>query len=170
MSAAPARAPLVVTPVPQTAPPVLSAAEVDALRRAPYVQDALAVDFAQDVVDDFGRQHTSTRSLPDVRRFTAQLAQALVETMGGLRPAPQLIRWCAPDVYSVLARRALVAARRPDHGNRRRPLVRRVVLCEPADGVAEASVVVAHHDRVRALALRLEGLDGRWVVTDLRLG
>jgi hypothetical protein len=43
--------------------------------------------------------------------------------------------------------------------------VRSVHLCEPVDGVAEASVVVAGALRWWALALRLEGLNGRWVLT-----
>jgi hypothetical protein len=29
---------------------------------------------------------------------------------------------------------------------------------------------VVHQDRVRAMALRLEGLDRRWVVTELSVG
>ena len=35
---------------------------------------------------------------------------------------------------------------------------------------AEACAVVVHHDRVRAVALRLTGLDGRWIVTRLSIG
>jgi hypothetical protein len=73
-------------------------------------------------------------------------------------------------VYSVLARRALVSARRLPAGARRSAVVRRIRVCEPADGVVEACAVVVSHGRVRALALRLEGLDGRWLVTQLTIG
>jgi hypothetical protein len=41
---------------------------------------------------------------------------------------------------------------------------------EPADGVAEASAVFRGGGNVRALAFRLEGLDGRWRITALELG
>ena len=40
-----------------------------------------------------------------------------------------------------------------------------VIVCEPRDGVVEASVVVRGRARVRAVALRLEGLDSRWRAT-----
>ena len=69
----------------------------------------------------------------------------------------------------MLARRSLVAARR-GRSSARRAVVRRVRICEPADGVVEACVVVVHHDRVRAMAMRMTGLDGRWIVTDLTVG
>ena len=61
------------------------------------------------------------------------------------------------------ARRAAVSARR-GAGSTRRTVVRGVRVCEPADGVAEASAVVVDGGRVRALAFRLVGLDGRWRV------
>lgn len=143
---------------------------------APYVQDALALDY--DLVDPedddryFDRQRCGTVQLPDVRGFAVQLSQALVEVMSGTRPAPQVTRWLSPQVYAVLAHRALVATRRAEQLRARTkgPVVRRVRVQEVADGVAEVSVVVVHPDRVRALALRLTGVDHRWVVTDLVVG
>ncbi|TFD74103.1 hypothetical protein E3T54_14990 [Cryobacterium sp. Sr8] len=38
----------------------------------------------------------------------------------------------------------------------------RVIISEPRDGVVEAVVIVHSRVRVRAVALRLEGLDRRW--------
>jgi hypothetical protein len=35
-------------------------------------------------------------------------------------------------------------------------------ICEPRDGVVEATVVIRNPVRVRAVAIRLEGLDRRW--------
>lgn len=64
---------------------------------------------------------------------------------------------------------AAVATRRP-RGLRRPAVVRRVRVQEPADGVVEACAVIVHQDRVRAMALRLRGLDGRWIVTALQVG
>ena len=143
---------------------------------APYVQDALALDY--DLVDPedddryFDRQRCGTVQLPDVHGFATQLSQALVEVMSGTRPAPQVTRWLSPQVYAVLAHRALVATRRAEQLRARSkgPVVRRVRVQEVADGVAEVTVVVVHPDRVRALALRLTGVDHRWVVTDLVVG
>ncbi len=157
-----------VLPVPQTAPPVLAVDEITT-STPPYVQDALAVDFTPDDDRFFERQRTHSHDLPDPHAFALQLCQALVEVMGGTRPAPQVIRWTSPEVYAVLARRALVAARRTlPHA--RRAMVRRVRVQETADGVVEVCAVVVHPDRVRAMALRMTGVDHRWVVTDLALG
>ncbi|HWU30368.1 MAG TPA: Rv3235 family protein [Microbacterium sp.] len=35
-------------------------------------------------------------------------------------------------------------------------------VTEPVDGIVEAVVIVAGPGRTRAVAVRLEGLDGRW--------
>ena len=167
------RARLRVLPIPSSEPPVIDADDAHRHWPAPssdYVQDALAVDFSHD--DDetwFDRRPTRTLDLPDPEVFTAQISQAIVEVLAGTRPASQVVRWTSADVYAVLARRSLVAARR-GVAARRPSLVRRVRICQPADGVIEASIVVVHPDRVRAMALRLIGLDGRWVVTELQVG
>lgn len=158
-----------VRPVPQTAPPVISADEAYNGGPAPYVQESLALDFFPPE-EDFERRPTLRSELDDPRPFVAKVAQAIIEVASGQRPAPQLIRHTSPQVYSVLARRALVSARRQPSGARRSAVVRRIRLCEPADGVVEACAVVVSHGRVRALALRLEGLDGRWIVTQLTIG
>lgn len=106
---------------------------------------------------------------PAVGPFAARLAQALVEVMSATRPAPQVLRYVVPEVYAVLTRRSLLAARRRD--SRSRPsLVRRVRLCQPAAGVAEVSVVFTSTGRTRAMALRLQARDRRWVVTALSVG
>jgi len=49
-------------------------------------------------------------------------------------------------------------------------VVRSVRVCEPADGVAELSAVVQAGARFRAIAARLEGLDGRWRCVRLQIG
>jgi len=159
-----------VRSIPQTAPQVISADEAWH-GELPYAQDALALDFfgARDD-EEFGRQPTRTQLLPEPAPLVAKLSQAIVEVVSGQRPAPQLIRHTSPTIYSTIARQALVASRRRTPGARRPAIVRRIRLCEPADGIIEACAVVISHGRVRALALRLEGLDGRWLVTALTMG
>jgi hypothetical protein len=155
--------------LPQTSPAVITADEAWHGEQ-PYAQDTLALDFLGHRDEDFGRRPTLSRHLPDPQAFVAKLAQAVVEVVSGQRPAPQLIRHTSPTIYSMLARQAMVAGRRRTPGPRRPAVVRRVRVCEPADGIVEACAVVVAHGRVRALALRLEGLDGRWLVTALTLG
>ncbi|MBW3086797.1 hypothetical protein KEM60_03026 [Austwickia sp. TVS 96-490-7B] len=118
---------------------------------------------------DFARQHTSHHDLPDAGHSAARLAMAFVEIATGARPATQVMRHCSPVVLDSLLRRQ---AHTVGHGlARRRPVqVRRVRTCPIYDGVVEATVIVRHAYRVSAMALRLEGLDGRWVVTALEMG
>lgn len=185
-----------VTPVPRREPPLISADEAFAPPAAPtgYVQGALALvptvpavvrgraaaaparrgrpesEVADEEADPlFDRQPTSRVDLPPPGPFAARIGQALVEVLWGARPAVQVVRWTSQEVHAVVSRRSLVAARRGLRA-RRPPVVRRVRVCEPADGVAEVGLVVVDGDRVRAVALRLTGLDGRWVVTELQVG
>jgi hypothetical protein len=44
------------------------------------------------------------------------------------------------------------------------------MVCEPADGVAEVSAVFRCSHRVGAMAMRLQGVDGRWRITALQMG
>ncbi|MGL4744936.1 MAG: Rv3235 family protein [Dermatophilaceae bacterium] len=141
-----------------------------------YVQDALAVDFAAaSDAQMFGPQRTGRLDLPDPQRWAGRIVCALLEVMTGLRPAPQVLRWTTPEVYSVVARRGAAVARRSAAGRvptgaRTRVSVIRVRVCEPTDSVAEAAVIVRAGDRVRAVAVRLTGQDGRWQVSALHVG
>ncbi len=126
----------------------------------------------------FVPRHTGRLDLPDPRPWAHRFAQAVVEVLSGDRPHAQLSRW-----VSVTVQRAVEAAvdglvevtgapglRRPGTGRAGRPQVRSVHVSEPADGVAEVCATVRHGRRVRALAFRLEGVDGRWCCTALRTG
>ena len=162
--------PVRVRPIPDVSPPPIDPGSLP-VAQAPngYEQGTLAVDFRTPDESWFGPQPTPSRDLPEPAQWAGHIAQALVEVMSGTRPAPQVIRWTAPEVYSVVARRSAVAGRR-GVASGRRAVVRRVRVCEPADGVAEACAVVVDNDRVRALALRMTGLDRRWMVTALQVG
>lgn len=120
-----------------------------------------------DPADDDGPQPTGSGQLPDPRPWAARLGQAVVEVGTAGRPVTQLMRWTSGAVYAELVDKYAPRARQ---GLARRRVVvdervRSVHVCQPADGVAEASLVVAGGPRPRALALRLEGWDGRWVCT-----
>lgn len=97
------------------------------------------------------------------------MSVTMLQVVAGARPASQIARFATPEVSESLVRRRGSGAR--TRGAGLRPLrVRAVVLSEPRDGIVDASVVVDDGRRARALALRLTGLDGRWVVTDLQVG
>jgi hypothetical protein len=119
--------------------------------------------------DDPALVLTGRDELPDPRAWAARLAQAVLEVAAGARPSSQLWRWTTQAVLDDVRQRS-----RPvtvlDSQRRRAQvpaLVRSVHVCEPADGVVEATAIVAGRLRTRALALRLEGLNGRWLCTAL---
>ncbi|MCE0486485.1 Rv3235 family protein [Ornithinimicrobium sediminis] len=165
-------APLRVLPVPRSAPPVvvLTPADWSTPVEEEYVQGTLAVDVHPlDHDPHFGPQATRAADLPDPAPWARQIIRVCLEVVDGVRPANQLTRRVSPELRESLARRGVLARRRRQ---RQRHAVRvRALLCsQPADGVAEISAVVTHSSRVRALALRMVGVDGRWVVTVFDLG
>lgn len=123
--------------------------------------------------DDEGRRPTGRGHLPAPGPWAGRLVQALVEVLAGDRPSAQLVRWTDEHVYGAL--RASTRPVAPGVATTRAALVpqraqlRSLRVCEPDDGVAEISATVRRGERTTALALRLEGLDGRWVCTALEL-
>jgi hypothetical protein len=119
--------------------------------------------------DAFGRERTSRSSLPDPRQWAGRLAQAVVEVLAGARPAAQLSRFASLEVLDHLER-AVGRLQRGHGAPARRPVVRSIRVSEPDDGIAEACAVIDTGPRRRAIALRLEGADGRWQCTALQIG
>ena len=113
-------------------------------------------------------QPTPTAALPHRRAWSARFAQAVVEVLAGDRPVSQLVRWTTTSVYDDLA--ALVVGPAAVRGAAARGVVRSIHVSEPVDGVAEVAALVRRGARSTAVALRLEGLDGRWQCTALELG
>jgi len=168
-----------VRPIPDTSPPIIDSRSAVLPELSPYLQETLAISFGGDLhaaggaraPDDpayFGPQRTLSGDLPEPKVWVRYMAQALVEVMSGARPAPQVIRWTTPEVYSAVARRNAASVRRTSLA--RAAIVRRVRICQPVDGVVEACAVVVDNGRVRALAMRLTGVDRRWVVSALQVG
>jgi hypothetical protein len=116
--------------------------------------------------------------LPHPVAWVTRLAPAIFEVLAGVRPVSQLARWTARDIWTTLARRHDAARRHPagrlrqQHGR----TVRGVRVQPVAPGIVEASAVVAHDDRCRAIALRLEVIGRecasgpRWLITACDIG
>ena len=111
---------------------------------------------------EVGIRPTATAALPPAIDAGTALARGLLEALSGRRTVAQLRTHCAPRVFAGLERVEPL----------RDPQLRLLSIwaCEPADGVAEISAAFRCGARTRALALRLEGVDGRWRVTALQLG
>jgi hypothetical protein len=116
--------------------------------------------------DVFAMQPTGRGQLPDPRWFGRRLLIGLLESIAGRRAPQQLAAHLSPAVLA-----GLVAERTtPRPGWTQPAVLRSMRVCEPADGVAEISAVIQTGARFRAVALRLEGLDGRWRCVRLQLG
>ncbi len=121
----------------------------------------------------FAPQRTSSTELPDPDPFVRNLTRGVLEVFAGVREVDQLARWLTEDAYRKLMTRANLAARA--RSARGVPAMRPVHTLlsvhhsSPADGVVESVVIVQGPARTRAVALRVEGMDGRWRATSLAL-
>jgi len=120
------------------------------------------------LADPFAVRPTGRQELPDPTVLARRLVIGVIETATGRRSASQLRHHTSPAVQAGLARDAGRISRL---GTARRPAaLHSLHVAEPADGVAEVAAVLRVGDRFRALALRLEGLDGRWRCVRLQIG
>jgi hypothetical protein len=133
--------------------------------------------------EEFGPQKTASTLLPAPTPWAGRLVQAMIEVVSGVRPVSQLIRWTTADVYDELCvriaqpvsstsplNRTTSTGRRGVATTRLAEVVRSIRVSEPRDGVAEVCAIVQQGPRCRAIALRLEGIDGRWQCTALQIG
>jgi hypothetical protein len=119
-------------------------------------------------MDPFEIQPTGRDDLPGARAWATALLVTLVEVLAGQRPVGQLARMTSPSVLSGIRRDAARLSRLGRPGVPAQ--LKSVHLCEPADGVAEVAAVVFSEGRARAIAVRLEGLDGSWRCVRLAIG
>ena len=116
--------------------------------------------------EDEPRHRTPLRDLPPAPPVARALVQGLLEVLAGVRPLAQLQAATSVELFAQLERvvhgRPRPPGPRPSSG-----AVRSVHVQELPDGVAEVCATVQRGERVTAIALRLEGLQGRWRCTDL---
>ncbi len=104
---------------------------------------------------------TSASELPGIHRWISTYIMSVVEVLTGRRQPAQLIERTHRVIYQQLLKNIgtfkSVAKIRTLH------------LTEPLDGVCEATITIAVDGRVRAIAMRCEGVNGRWLCTALRV-
>ncbi len=113
---------------------------------------------------------------PGLVAWLGQFAQVIVEILAGYRPAKQLVPWTTERV------RAQIDLLCHAHSAGQPPTIRRVMMSQPAAGVAEVTMVVGFGSRSRALAMRFEyvparrhmpgrpGRPDRWLCTEIETG
>lgn len=106
----------------------------------------------------------SLRKLPDPKLWSEQLAIGIAEVLIGDRPAFQLIRYLAFDVYCSVEKQAI---KHQAAAKRVRPLLRCVQVTKLNETVVNASAVIQKGVRGRAMAMRLVAESDRWRCTEL---
>ena len=137
-------------------------------------QGALALDLDQAPgLPARPRLRVVTGEERELDAFSARFAQAVVEVIGGDRGVHQLMRWTTEWVYADLMHRSH-ALHRTTPGDQRlrrvRATVRSVHLYRPTEDAAELSIHVRHGHRSRAIAARIDRIEGRWRCTVLDFG
>jgi hypothetical protein len=116
--------------------------------------------------DYFGIEFANPDNLGDPKPILAFLAQSIIETLAGIRDIEQCARWLSDGVYQQLRQKSLASTRSRAESNVRalRPnlTVGKISTFSPRAGVIEGVVIVHNIGRARAVAIRLEGYNGRW--------
>lgn len=116
--------------------------------------------------DEDGPARTPVSDLPAARPVAHALVQGLLEVLAGVRPVSQLQRGTTPELFAQLEQvvhgRPRTVGARPVTG-----AVRSLHVQERPEGVAEVCATVRRGPRMAAIAMRLEGIGGRWCCTEL---
>ena len=141
------------------------------LHKAALASKIINAPFQSD--EFFGRQPSTTRTLPDPTPLLENLTRCVIEVLAGARELEQISRWVSDEVYRHLLKRVVLSARARRARNQpaARPnfAISSTQFSEPSDGVVEGVVIVSGRARTRAVAIRLEGLDNRWRATAINV-
>ena len=110
---------------------------------------------------DFAPIPTSASELPELGNWVLKYAVSALEIWAGKRPAAQLARWTHRTLYSNLISQS---------GSLKKiGRIRKLHITEPLDGICESILTVRYGDRLRSLVMRFEGIDQKWLCTELFL-
>lgn len=117
--------------------------------------------FGESYENDDHPRPTSATELPELNSWIMSFATNFLEILAGRRQPAQLHARCHRVTYCDL----LSMAGSTNEVGR----IRKIHLTEPLDGICESTITVRFGERVRALAMRCEGVDGRWLCTALKI-
>ena len=104
---------------------------------------------------------TSASDLPELHAWTMTFSVALLEIWAGRRQPAQLMARCHRVIYNELIRKT---GSQKEIGK-----IRTIHQSQPLDGICESTITVRFGERLRAISIRFEGVDGRWLCTELDL-
>jgi hypothetical protein len=109
----------------------------------------------------FSSTPSNLTDLPDINEWSESFVITIIEIWSGRRGVMQLANNCHRSVINKLIKQG----KELDNSCR----IRKIYLNQPIEGVIEATVTLRIKERVRSLILRFEGVDKRWVCTELNL-
>lgn len=102
---------------------------------------------------------SSLADLPEIDQWVSRYVLSLLEVWSGKRSAMQLARWTHRKTYESIVKSIRVRSALPK--------IRKIYISQPIAGVAEVTVTLRYDERVRSLVMRFEGVDLRWLCTEL---
>ena len=117
--------------------------------------------FGEEFEPGFEPVPTSATDLPELHAWTMKFAVSVVEIWAGRRQPAQLISKCHRQIYMKLLKQV---GSQKEIGR-----IRSIHQCQPLDGICESVVTIRYGKRLRALSVRFEGVDNRWLCTALNL-
>ena len=117
--------------------------------------------FGEDLEPDEMPIPTSAAELPELHAWTMKFAVSVIEIWAGRRQPAQLISLCHRVIYMELLKKM---GSQKEIGR-----IRTIHQSQPLDGICESTVTVRFGDRLRAMIIRFEGQNGRWLCTALTL-
>ena len=117
--------------------------------------------FGEEIEPDELPIPSSASDLPDLHQWTMKFIVSVLEIWAGRRQPAQLIRSCHRVIYLELLRKT---GSQSEIGK-----IKSIHQSEPLDGICESTVTVRFENRLRAIVIRFEGVDGHWLCTALRL-
>ena len=103
----------------------------------------------------------SAAELPQLPSWTMKFIVSVVEVWAGRRQPAQLIRWCHRVIYMELLQES--------GSTREIGKIKSIHQSEPLDGICESTALIRYGERLRAVVIRFEGVDGRWLCTALKM-
>jgi hypothetical protein len=99
--------------------------------------------------------------LPDLHSWSKSFIIILTEVWSGRRSVMQLAKNCHRSVLNKIIEQQKILNIDCQ--------IRRIYISQPIEGVLEVTVTLKIKNRVRSLILRFEGVDKKWICTELEL-
>lgn len=110
---------------------------------------------------DFAPNPSPLTDLPNIERWTLTYVVSVLEILAGRRSVQQIARSTHRFTYNSLLKKI---------GNVKEvPKIRKFHRHQPIEGVVEVTVTLVFSERVRVLAARFEGVDRKWLCTEIEI-